>query len=557
MRFKLLFLALPCCLTAFSSLAMSPAGKTMIAKGSVQAYEDAANMRKLKRRAPIFDVDTVQTDDNSKAQFRMNDGTLLALKENSKLLIAEYNYNAEEGGGSAVLELVEGGLRSVTGAIKSNNGSYELKTPVGSIGIRGTHYEIELIQGEVFIAVWDGAIDVSVDVGGTDQTVSFGEGEDFSYGIIDESGEVTELLEPPANFDAGHSDDASSDDEEQSENSQQSSEEEEQSDNSQQSNDDEEQSDNSQQSSDDEEQSDNSQQSDDDEEQSDNSQQSSENSSESDGDENSSDDNTGSNDSGNGGADNSNEDANSSGSTGNDNTSETNSTDSNSTSSQGDTNLSSGGGTESSPPGGTAGPGSTTPPDSGSGSSSEPAVETGGLDTSTGTAPTIDIDTNTSGTPLTEVETPFDEANEQRRDNDVIQVIDNNTKVNPEIIAARTGSANFSTLISSSLSGDRNPANLNINMAVNFDTNLTTGDLSLTDTGGTWDAAFQGLIEGADLDLRVTDATYGNVNEPNSVQPADGSISAFFANEGDVINGNFNLSQGGIDVNGSFLLREN
>ena len=27
-----------------------------------------------------------------------------------------------------------------------------------------THYEIEIIQGEVFIAVWDGAIDVVIEV---------------------------------------------------------------------------------------------------------------------------------------------------------------------------------------------------------------------------------------------------------------------------------------------------------------------------------------------------------------------------------------------------------
>lgn len=41
-----------------------------------------------------------------------------------------------------------------------------------------THYEIEIIQGEMFLAVWDGAIDVTVDVG-LQSIVSFGEGEDF------------------------------------------------------------------------------------------------------------------------------------------------------------------------------------------------------------------------------------------------------------------------------------------------------------------------------------------------------------------------------------------
>lgn len=72
-------------------------------------------------------------------------------------------------------------------------------------GAGGTHYEIEIIQGEVFIAVWDGAVDVTVEVGSAESSVSFGEGEDFSYAKIGETGEVTRLLEPPENFEPAHS----------------------------------------------------------------------------------------------------------------------------------------------------------------------------------------------------------------------------------------------------------------------------------------------------------------------------------------------------------------
>jgi len=112
------------------------------------------------------------------------------------------------------MELLKGGLRSVTGAIKSEKGNYKLKTPIGSIGIRGTHYEIEIINGEVFVAVWEGAVDISIDVGVDETNVSLGEGEDFSYAKIDEAGEVTELLLPPENFNQGHSSDPQSNNEE-------------------------------------------------------------------------------------------------------------------------------------------------------------------------------------------------------------------------------------------------------------------------------------------------------------------------------------------------------
>jgi hypothetical protein len=188
------------------------AGKTIIARGKVSAVEtNTSTQRRLKRRSPIYGVDVVKTDANSKTQLRMTDGGMIALKENSELLISNYEFNKAENTGSVVMELVKGGLRSVTGAIKSDKGNYTLKTPVGSIGIRGTHYEIEIIQGEVFIAVWDGAVDISVEVGGTEQEVPLGEGEDFSYAKIDETGEVTELLVPPENFNEGHSSDPTTD----------------------------------------------------------------------------------------------------------------------------------------------------------------------------------------------------------------------------------------------------------------------------------------------------------------------------------------------------------
>lgn len=186
----------------------SVAGKTMLAVGKVNALS-AQQQRKLKRRAPVFTNDVVTTGGKAKTQIRMSDGGLLALKANSELNIAEYQYSEDTGTGSVVMELVKGGLRSVTGNIKSQNGDYQLKTSVGSIGIRGTHYEVEVTESEMLIAVWDGAVDVTIEVGQyAGSQVSFGEGEDFSYASIDVGGNVTRLIEPPKQFESGLANDA-------------------------------------------------------------------------------------------------------------------------------------------------------------------------------------------------------------------------------------------------------------------------------------------------------------------------------------------------------------
>ena len=203
---KKIFLASFFALVSAQAESQTQAGKTMIAKGKVAA-ELEQNSRKLKRRSPIYDNERVVTGNKSKAQLRMTDGGMIALKENSELVIANYQYSGETGEGSVAMELLKGGLRSVTGAIKTETGDYNLKTPVGSIGIRGTHFEVELVDGDMFLAVWDGAVDLTVDTGTGQDVVSFGEGEDFSFGIVTQEGEVTQLLEAPANFNQGHSED--------------------------------------------------------------------------------------------------------------------------------------------------------------------------------------------------------------------------------------------------------------------------------------------------------------------------------------------------------------
>lgn len=183
-------------LAPINSFASQSAGKTLMARGDVIATSsNDSESRKLKRRAPVFLVDTINTAEQSQAQLRMSDGGLIALKAQTQLKISDYKFDGAESGGSVVMELVSGGLRTITGKIKGNNGNYKLKTPVGSIGIRGTHYEVEWYEGALYVAVWDGTIELNNDF--VKEPLLLGQGGDFSFAKIDLQGEVTELLEPP------------------------------------------------------------------------------------------------------------------------------------------------------------------------------------------------------------------------------------------------------------------------------------------------------------------------------------------------------------------------
>ena len=182
------------------------AGKTIMVKGGVTALDISKNsQRSLKRRDPIFGFEKVLTESEGRAQFAMVDGGLLSVKPNSEVQIASYQYDETTKKGSAVIELVKGGLRSISGQIKQHGGDYQIKTPVGSIGIRGTHFELELVDDEMFIAVWDGTIELTMDgPQGLESPIAFGADQPFSFGKISADGDVTQFVTAPEVFANGH-----------------------------------------------------------------------------------------------------------------------------------------------------------------------------------------------------------------------------------------------------------------------------------------------------------------------------------------------------------------
>lgn len=180
------------------------AGKTILAKGKVEAGDKSTTeKRKLKRRSEIFNVDTITTGNKSKAQFSMSDGGLITLKENTEILISNYKFNPEAGEASATLEVVNGGLRSISGLIKKSGGDYQVKTPVGSIGIRGTNFAVEVNGDDVTFAVYSGNIDVKLN---DQSTLSLGSSEDFSFASVNAQGQVTRMTQAPPNISLGFSD---------------------------------------------------------------------------------------------------------------------------------------------------------------------------------------------------------------------------------------------------------------------------------------------------------------------------------------------------------------
>jgi len=189
---------------SFSAQALEKAGKTIVATGEVQATENKIS-RALKRKSAVFKSDTVNTGTDSKAQLRMIDGALLTLQQQTQLSVINYQYDQSSKTGNLSLDLLKGGLRTITGALEAKSGNYQMKTPVASIGVRGTVYEAELNTGDLFLAAWQGIIDIQVTVGIDPLKFSLGDGENYRFAIVRANGEVEFLLKIPDLFAQGHS----------------------------------------------------------------------------------------------------------------------------------------------------------------------------------------------------------------------------------------------------------------------------------------------------------------------------------------------------------------
>jgi hypothetical protein len=119
-----------------------PIGLMLSTVGVVSAEDADGNVRRLQRRSPVFEGDTLITANRARAQIRFNDRGLVALQPNTSFFIEEHNFEGQEDGTeSAVYSLLRGGLQAITGLIgRTNRDKYQVSTPIATIGLRGTHW---------------------------------------------------------------------------------------------------------------------------------------------------------------------------------------------------------------------------------------------------------------------------------------------------------------------------------------------------------------------------------------------------------------------------------
>jgi len=124
-------------------------GITAAAQNEVQASLGAVR-RSLKIGDGISQNELIRTGANSTAQLLFKDETTLSMGADSVLVLDRAVYNPTKGGAEIAVRAVSGAFRFVSGSSPSTN--YRIVTSSGTIGVRGTIVDIEIIR-EIILAI--------------------------------------------------------------------------------------------------------------------------------------------------------------------------------------------------------------------------------------------------------------------------------------------------------------------------------------------------------------------------------------------------------------------
>lgn len=178
------------------------AGSAALAEGIVTATAADGTQRALHDGDAVFTGDSVVTGANSYADLELDDGGRILLHPGTQFQIQQYHFDpdahdltgnpaadsatvpasggAQQSQESAIFRLIKGGLRVIDGLIgQANPQNYALQTPVATIGVRGTQYDVRYCENNcqdasensnapdngLYTAVSEGSIAVKNEVG--------------------------------------------------------------------------------------------------------------------------------------------------------------------------------------------------------------------------------------------------------------------------------------------------------------------------------------------------------------------------------------------------------
>jgi len=91
--------------------------------------------RTLQPGTSVYHQENIQTGDTGRTAMRFHDNSNLQVGPKSSVKLDKFVYDPNKSTASVAVEAARGSFRFTTG--QQNKGSYQVKTPYGTLGIRG------------------------------------------------------------------------------------------------------------------------------------------------------------------------------------------------------------------------------------------------------------------------------------------------------------------------------------------------------------------------------------------------------------------------------------
>jgi hypothetical protein len=150
-----LVLAFTLLATLAGHTAMAASGTALGVRPEASAETEGAN-RVLQVGGDIFIGDLVTTGGKGNVQIRFSDRTELVVGPNSSLVIEDYLLREDGSAGKFAVNALSGTFRFVTGGAAKDR--YLTRTPTGTVGVRGTAFDLNVVEDHTSLLLIEGAV---------------------------------------------------------------------------------------------------------------------------------------------------------------------------------------------------------------------------------------------------------------------------------------------------------------------------------------------------------------------------------------------------------------
>jgi hypothetical protein len=154
MRFHPIIVAVTLALLAASGGAMvAPIGKALRASQSLNATGHAGT-RVLTSNGEVFFLDRITSSSSGAGEFEFNDGTKLAIGSSANVVVDQFVVGDNSSFQKLGISATKGAFRWISGSSPSS--AYHIQTPVGTMGIRGTAFDLTVKNGRTYLLLLNG-----------------------------------------------------------------------------------------------------------------------------------------------------------------------------------------------------------------------------------------------------------------------------------------------------------------------------------------------------------------------------------------------------------------